>query len=541
MKRKKTLLAEIQKLTDQDARLRKELEKISSVLGDSGWHSFYRAVEQNPASIVITDTDGNIEYVNPKFERLTGYSKDEVLGKNPRMLKSGETSPDEYEDLWKTITAGKTWRGEFHNKKKNGDLYWVYASISGLVDDDGNVTHYVAVKEDITDRKAMDLELRKLSQAVEQSPASIVITDTTGDILYVNPKFTEVTGYAAEEVIGHNPRILKSGETSPAEYRKLWENLTAGAEWHGEFHNRKKSGELYWEFAAISPILDEKGKILYFLAVKEDITKRKEMEQALESAYQTIQVQQSQVLNELDQVRETKLALLPTVLPDIPNARVAYKYVPVEQIGGDYYNVFKIDENRFGIVVADVSGHGVPAALISIMLSAVANESCRAGNPPKAIMEEANDLLYEKLPDDKSVSLFYSIYDAADQSLTYAVGGDPEGLVYRPDTDELFKLETEGSLVGTMPSDQAGFEEERIQLLPGDRILLYTDAIVEAVDDKEEAFGLDRLISFYREKHALPVDELLDALYDQVLTFSGRDSFNDDMTLIGMEVLTPSE
>lgn len=213
MKRKKTLLLEIRELKDRDDRLKKELSKISSVLGESGWHSFYRAVEQSPASIVITDAAGNIEYVNPKFERLTGYSKEEVLGKNPRVLKSGETSGDEYEDLWETITAGKTWRGEFHNNK-NGELYWEYASISGLVDDDGNVTHFVAVKEDITERK--------------------------------------------------------------------------------------------------------------------------EMEQALESAYQTIQVQQSQMLNELDQARETQLALLPTVLPDIPNARIAYKYVPME--GRDSFN-----------------------------------------------------------------------------------------------------------------------------------------------------------------------------------------------------------
>src|SRR5271169_7147422 len=85
---------------------------------------FSRAVEQSPASVVITDTDGNIEYVNPKFTRVTGYAPDEVLGMNPRILKSGEQPPEVYRELWETITAGREWRGEFHNRKKNGDLFW---------------------------------------------------------------------------------------------------------------------------------------------------------------------------------------------------------------------------------------------------------------------------------------------------------------------------------------------------------------------------------------------------------------------------------
>lgn len=522
---------------DQVQQRKNEFSELSSKLGKDGWYSFYLAVEQNPACIIITDTAGNIEYVNPKFERLTGYSRKEILGKNPRILKSGKTSDAEYGTLWKTIREGGTWRGEFHNRKKNGDLYWEYASISGLLDDDGNVTHFVAVKEDITERKAMEDELRKLSQAVEQSPASIIITDTDGNIEYVNTKFTKVTGYSSEEAIGRNPRILQSGETSPGTYRKLWETITTGREWHGEFRNRRKSGELFWEFAAISPIMDAEDRIVYFLSVTEDVTERKEMEKALETAYQTIHINQSQMLNELDQARETQLAVLPRSLPDIPFVQIAFKYVPMEQIGGDYFNVFQIDANRFAIVIADVTGHGVPAALISIMLSAVAVESCRAGKSPKYIMDEVNDLLYEKLPDDKFVSLIYSIYDAADQTLTYAVGGHPEGLVYRPRTDEIFKLETGGSLVGVLPTNQAGFEEQKIQLEPGDRMLLYTDAIVEALIGDHEAFGLDRLISFIRENHEMPVDEMIDALCDHVLSRSQRDAFNDDVTLIGMDVL----
>lgn len=118
-----------------------------------------RAVEQNPASIVITDAEGKIEYVNPKFERLTGYTFDEVRGKNPRVLKSDDTAPQDYAGLWQTICSGKEWRGEFHNRKKNGEMYWESASISPLRDASGKITHFIAVKEDVTERKKIETDL----------------------------------------------------------------------------------------------------------------------------------------------------------------------------------------------------------------------------------------------------------------------------------------------------------------------------------------------------------------------------------------------
>lgn len=115
--------------------------------------------EQSPASIVITDVQGNIEYVNPKFEKLTGYKLEDVIGKNPRILKSGETPPQEYAHIWKLLSNGLEWHGEFHNRKRNGELYWEQASISSIKDEDGKITHYVTVKEDITPRKQAELEL----------------------------------------------------------------------------------------------------------------------------------------------------------------------------------------------------------------------------------------------------------------------------------------------------------------------------------------------------------------------------------------------
>jgi len=116
---------------------------------------------------VVTDTSGKIEYVNPKFTQLTGYSSEEAIGQNPRILKTGNTSPEGYERLWKNITSGKEWRGEFCNKKKNGEFYWESASISPVIDSEGTITHFVAVKEDITERKQMEEKLNLFNKYLE--------------------------------------------------------------------------------------------------------------------------------------------------------------------------------------------------------------------------------------------------------------------------------------------------------------------------------------------------------------------------------------
>lgn len=142
-------------------------------------------------------------------------------------------------------------------------------------------TWFVA-RANVRHRKA-EGKIRKLSLAVEQSPSTVVITDTEGRIEYVNPKFTQLTGYTFEEAMGQNPRILKSGRTDPGEYERLWDAITSGNEWRGEFCNRKKNGELYWEAASISPIKDLDNVTTHYLAVKEDITEHKKAEDALES------------------------------------------------------------------------------------------------------------------------------------------------------------------------------------------------------------------------------------------------------------------
>jgi PAS domain S-box-containing protein len=137
------------------------------------------------------------------------------------------------------------------------------------------------LKQEIAERKQVEELLRKQFQAILQSPVAIIITDLEGSIEFVNPKFSEYCGYSYEEAIGQNPSILKSDKTPPEVYKRLWEAITAGNVWKGELCNRKKSGELYWEYAKILPLKNQEGIITNFMAFKEDITKRKQLEDKL--------------------------------------------------------------------------------------------------------------------------------------------------------------------------------------------------------------------------------------------------------------------
>lgn len=165
-----------------------------------------RAVDQSPDSIVITDRGGNIEYVNPTFEKVTGYTKTEAIGKNPRILQSGKTPKAVYEAMWKTLLSGETWHGELLNKKKDGSLYWEAATFSPVFNDQGEITHFLAIKKEITKEKEIADKLavteRQFQQVIETITNGITIHDGTGRIIAANPAAQEILGLTRDQMMG---------------------------------------------------------------------------------------------------------------------------------------------------------------------------------------------------------------------------------------------------------------------------------------------------------------------------------------------------
>ena len=232
-------------------------------------------------AIISVDSDQRIMLFNPAAEAMFGCKAKDAIGQMLERFIPSRYRSVHKEHILRFGQAGDTGRamghlGALSGLRSDGAEFPIEASISHI--EAGRQHLYTVILRDITERKQSEEELRKLSRAVEQSASTIVITNTLGQIEYVNPKFTETTGYTAEEVMGKNPRILKSGHTPPEAYGRLWKAITAGEEWHGELLNRKKNGELYWESATISPIFNELKEPTHFIAVKEDITERKQNE-----------------------------------------------------------------------------------------------------------------------------------------------------------------------------------------------------------------------------------------------------------------------
>ncbi|MEG3639323.1 PAS domain S-box protein [Magnetococcus sp. PR-3] len=230
------------------------------------------------------DHDGRVEVVNKEAERLIGEKETALLGKQIldrfRLPVSGNSitdgrfvfeearqSPVSYEELQLLSTSGESRQVNF--------------SLTSI-DHSNRESGLVLVFQDVSSHLELTREMRQLRRAVEQAPVSVVITDLTGAIEYVNPHFEQVTGYHAEEVKGQNPRVLSSGLQPKSYYTELWKTISQGRQWTGVFANKRKDGSIYWEHASISPIRDGDGVSTHYIAVKEDITKRKEAEQAIE-------------------------------------------------------------------------------------------------------------------------------------------------------------------------------------------------------------------------------------------------------------------
>jgi diguanylate cyclase (GGDEF)-like protein/PAS domain S-box-containing protein len=205
---------------------------------------FSRAIEQSANIVIITDRNGIIKYVNPKFVETTGYSLAEVIGANPRLLKSGKTTPEQYQQLWQTITSGGEWRGEFRNRRKDGALYWEAASIAPVRDETGAITHFVAVKEDVTQHKKIEAALRASELKYRNvfatvGDAILMIDGRDGRILDVNPAACKLYGYSRDELLALRDRDLAAPtDPSPELPRTVSKRLT-------DYPQRRKDGTIF--------------------------------------------------------------------------------------------------------------------------------------------------------------------------------------------------------------------------------------------------------------------------------------------------------
>ena len=612
------------------------------------------AVDQSPAAVLITALDGQIEYVNHAFTRLTGYSAGELVGQNPRLLQSGHTGHERYRRLWETILDGREWRGEIQDRKKNGELYWALETITPLHNSQGEITHYLAIQQDITEqkqdkealaesetrfrqvaemagewlweqdpeghyiyssgavqdilgftpveirgkhyldlltaedrkhwteaipfpsadirqpfhrllnhychkdghevytestgapifdkqgklikwrgvdhdvtaRKAFEDALRVRDRAIEATHVGIVITDAQAQgnsNIYVNPALSRITGYSREELLRQNMRLLQGPDTDPAAVEQIRQAINTGRSCEVVLKNYRKGGAPFWNELLISPVVDDRGKLTHYIGIQTDVTERRRAEESR---------------HELEIAKHIQLSLLPAAPLRLPSAELAGVCVPASHVGGDYFDFFHTS-GAVDVVIADVSGHSVGAALIMAEVRSTLRASTRkvAGAPvgPAQVLHVLNELLYDDLIGvELFITMFYLEYLSDTRTLKYANAGHNLALLLRLGDATCTPLDAEGLVLGVRR--EVEFEEKSIELAAGDRLLLYTDGVTDAQNPAGEYFDVARLCALFSAYRTLPPEALIEQLLAEVRAFSGNAPLLDDISMVTLQV-----
>ena len=243
---------------------------IHSLKNEKELYAFKYAVQHSDNTIVITDPQRHITFVNEGFEKVTGYTAKEAIGQNPNILKSGEQDDNFYKELNKKLDKGEKWEGEFINKRKDGSLYYEKASIVPVFLNKKLIS-YLAIKLDITEYVEQNMKLAQAASVFENTEEAIIIADAQGSVISVNSAFSNIYGYTIDDVKGKNLNILHSGEQDTTFYEEMWNQIIKQGLWRGKIINRTKDGEKIPVWTTIKRIKDHHGNVVNYTTIQTDL------------------------------------------------------------------------------------------------------------------------------------------------------------------------------------------------------------------------------------------------------------------------------
>lgn len=499
------------------------------------------AVEQSPGAVVITNTDGIIEYVNPRFSELTGYTEADVKGRSPKFLQSGRTASKTYEAIRNSVWSGETWHGEILNKKKNGDFYWALETVSAMKNARQKITHYLSIQEDITLRKRIEKALADSEQRkrliVDSALDAIIMIDDAGIIIDWNPQAESLLGRTRKEAIG-----LPLDETIiPKRYREAHKNGLQHLKNTGngpalnklmEISALHRDGTEFPIELFITPLwVGDSHVCCGFIR---DIRDRKRAEEKIRN----VQIKLAISEHEMRIARQIQESLFPASSLVFPDISVHGYCLPTTHVGGDYFDYFCPDSNLIDIVIADVSGHSVGPALFMVEARSTFRAGARHSRAPSDTLSLMNEMLFDDLNRaDHFISMFFMQYDRSSSRLRYANAGHQPPLLFRRRQRVCELLDTDGMVLGVQTDIE--FRQKQLSLEPGDVILLYTDGVIEAENTKGDFFGRERLCDCLGKLHELSPAEIIQSIVEQLKGFCKPASFRDDLTLLVLQLKLP--
>ncbi|PUU95627.1 MAG: PAS sensor, serine phosphatase RsbU regulator of sigma subunit [Halanaerobium sp.] len=544
--------------------MEKKLEKFSfeTELDSS---RLIQAVEQSPETVVITDPEGCIEYVNPRFVELTGYSRDEVLGENPRILKSGCHQKEFYQNLWQTISSGQKWSGEFLNLKKSGEKFWEQASITPIIGRQGEISSYVAVKKDISQRKQMERELlekknqleekeKMLNDILDLSTEAIRYVDLNYQIIKSNQRYKELNRLYKKDNLGEDFFFSQRRNCSNAfctencgtENCSL-KQILAGREFIQEDTAVKLAGENHFFIVTIVPYRDHQGNLKGIIQSYRDITARKNYEKSLELSNQKINDLYSRLEAEFEKGRRLHQQFLPKKLPQIAKLDYQVYFQPANKLGGDFYNLIDTGKELL-IYLADVSGHGLDGSILNIFLRELVNNylSNQANlgqglNSTELLKFIINKYHQENIAVDYMTCLLIGVYNKENRTFAFSNAGIHIPPLLIDNQGKLNKLENGGVPISTaialenyQDSSIIDYQEQKVSLKSGDLLFITTDGIIEersAANDQQQ-YGLMRLTAVLEAERHSAAAEVIRAVNQDFKTYSNSRVGQDDITFM---------
>ena len=473
--------------------------------------------------IVIADLEGRFLFFNEAAERILGmglrdvspaawaeayglFLPDRVTPYDPERLPLARALQGEVVEDAEIYVCGPA----------QPDGVVIVVTAQPWRDPSGEPLGAVAVFRDITAHRNADSTIRRLSNAVEQTADAIYITDRNGVVEYVTPGFERMTGYSKDEILGRTPGLLRSGRHDAAHYRELWSTLLDGNVFRNTMINRRKNGEIYYAEMTITPIKDPADAVTHFVAVGKDMTdRRRRQEQELE----------------MEIARRVQQGLFPAGVPEFPGFDFAGAAHPATAMCGDYFDYVATGDGQVGIVIGDVSGHGLGPAVVMAETRGYVRAFMRALPGAADVLRALNRALIDDLEDGHFVTMLLARLDTRTRVLTYANAGHPTGFILGRDGRLRVALESSGTPLGVSAAWGVA-DTELIVLETGDTVVLMTDGITESQAPDGRLLGVDGALQLVRAHLAESAQQILEGLVDGALAFAGPGPQADDLTAI---------
>jgi PAS domain S-box-containing protein len=481
-------------------------------------------VETANDGIWMLDAQLSTVFVNARMADILGYTAEEMIGKPLSEFVSKAAWEGERARVQRRGPAVREHTQAQYQRKDGGEV-WASVSRTLAFAEDGALTGILAMVSDITDQKRAEGERQQaldrvvlLSEAVEQTADTVLIADSAGRILYVNPAFEATTGYRPDEAFGRTPRLLKSGQHGPAFYQDMWGRLLDGEPYRGTLVNRKKSGETYWANQTITPIKDAAGRITHFVSVLRDVTEARKYHE------QEVQLRLARAVQE---------RFYPTA-PDLPGFDIGAASHPARETGGDYFDFIDAPEGILYLAVGDVSGHGFDTALIMALTRAYVRSFARFGMDVGEVLRLVNAVLVGDLEDNRYVTMLLVRLDARARTITYASAGHIPGVLLDDSEGTEDLLDSTGVPLGVFAGST--FATRQVQLRAGHVLVLGTDGATEASNPEGAEFGLHGVTEYVRSHSADTAGEIAAGIYRAVRSFGGLQPQGDDVTSVVVKV-----